>query len=70
MFLAGTLADLAHYHQTRMDADAYLESNPFFLLQASIESLHRLKYAQTGLTQSYLFFMIVGTLAMLGWMLG
>ncbi|MBW2312557.1 MAG: NADH-quinone oxidoreductase subunit L [Deltaproteobacteria bacterium] len=29
-----------------------------------------LKYAQTGLTQSYLFFMIVGTLAMLGWMLG
>jgi len=28
-----------------------------------------LKYAQTGLTQSYLFFMIVGALAMLGWML-
>jgi NADH-quinone oxidoreductase subunit L len=28
-----------------------------------------LKYAQTGLAQSYLFFMIAGTLAMLGWML-
>ena len=28
-----------------------------------------LKYAQTGLAQSYLFFMIVGALAMLGWML-
>jgi len=28
-----------------------------------------LKYAQTGLAQSYLFFMIAGTLAILGWML-
>jgi NADH-quinone oxidoreductase subunit L len=28
-----------------------------------------LKYAQTGLAQSYLFFMVVGTLAILGWML-
>ena len=28
-----------------------------------------LKYAQTGLAQSYLFFMLAGTLAILGWML-
>jgi NADH-quinone oxidoreductase subunit L len=28
-----------------------------------------LKYAQSGLAQSYLFFMIAGTLAILGWML-
>jgi NADH-quinone oxidoreductase subunit L len=29
-----------------------------------------LKYAQSGLAQGYLFFMIAGTLAILGWMLG
>jgi hypothetical protein len=48
MFLADTLTDLAHHHQPRMYADAYRETNTFFLLQTALEPSHGIENAQSG----------------------